>query len=360
MANFTMNEKILRRNQTLLWSAVGLSILFVLYILSPVLTPFMMALAFAYILSPGVRYLERILIPRWLAVFIMVTLLIAIFLGILLVVIPLTRRELNLVIEQLPNWIALYNLNWAPRIDRWLGVDSQLDTAHIRSMIQDALTGTDSLFNTFVSYLQSSAPTLIFMVVSALLVPVLLIYLLLDWEKFITSFRELIPRRFLIPTVRLLQDIDALLASFLRGQISVMLILAFYYSMGLTIAGFDSAIPIGVLTGMLVFIPYLGFMLGLLLAIFSSLLQFDGYYGLIAVGIVFGFGQVLEGMFLTPKIMGNRIGLHPLFIILAIFAFGKIFGFFGVLLAIPMSAALSVVIRRIYAKYRSSSFYTHD
>ena len=101
-------------------------------------------------------------------------------------------------------------------------------------------------------------------------------------------------------------------------------------------------------------------MLGLLLAIFSSLLQFDGYYGLIAVGIVFGFGQVLESMFLTPKIMGNRIGLHPLFIILAIFAFGKIFGFFGVLLAIPMSAALSVVIRRIYAKYRSSSFYTHD
>lgn len=355
-----MNTNKLRRNQTLLWSAVGLGILFVLYILSPVLTPFMMALALAYILSPGVRSLERIYIPRWLAVFIMVVLLIAFFLGILLVVIPLLRRELNLVIEQLPSWISLYNMNWAPRIERWLDVDSQLDVTHIRSLIQDALTGTDSLLNTLLAYFKSSAPTLIFMLISGFLVPVVLIYLLLDWDKLTASFRELIPRRFLVPTVRLLQDIDHLLSSFLRGQIVVMLILAIYYSTGLSLAGFDSAIPIGVLTGLLVFIPYLGFSLGLLLAILSSLLQFDGYYGLIAVGIVFGFGQILEGMFLTPKIMGDRIGLHPLVIILAIFAFGKIFGFFGVLLAIPMSAALSVVIRRIYANYRSSSFYTND
>ncbi|NLY35502.1 MAG: AI-2E family transporter [Alcaligenaceae bacterium] len=355
-----MNEKNLRRNQTLLWSGVGICLLILLYILSPVLTPFMLALALAYILAPGVDLLVRLHLPRWLAVFLMVFLLFAVISGFMLIIIPLLRRELNLVLEQLPLWVQQYNTQLAPNIDEWLGVDSKLDISRIRLLLQDAVTGTDSLVTTAVNYLKASGSTLVFYIASALLTPVVLVYLLFDWHTFLNRFSEIIPRRFLNATLDIGNEIDKLLSSFLRGQILVMLILAVYYSIGLSIAGFDSAIPIGVITGLLVFIPYLGFGLGLLLAILSALLQFEGYYGLIAVAIVFGIGQVFESLYLTPKIMGDRIGLHPLVIIFALFVFGEIFGFFGVLLALPISAALSVLIRRVYGQYLNSTFYTNE
>ncbi|NLY64215.1 MAG: AI-2E family transporter [Alcaligenaceae bacterium] len=355
-----MNEKNLRRNQTLLWSGVGIGLLILLYILSPVLTPFMLAMALAYILAPGVQLLVRLHLPRWLAVSIMIFILFAVILGIMLIVFPLLRREVNLVIEQMPLWVYQYNTNMAPLLDEWFGVDSKLDIIRIRQMLQDAVTGTDSLFTTAVNYLKASGSTFIFFIASAMLTPVVLVYLLFDWHTFLARFIEVIPRRFLESTLSIGNEIDKLLSSFLRGQILVMIILAAFYSIGLSIAGFDSAIPIGVITGLLVFIPYLGFGLGLLLAILSALLQFDGYYGLISVAIVFGIGQIFESLYLTPKIMGDRIGLHPLVIIFALFVFGEIFGFFGVLLALPISAALSVLIRRVYGQYRNSTFYTNE
>ncbi len=352
-----MNEYILRRKQTLLWSGVGLILLVLLYVLSPVLTPFMLGMALAYILVPGVNMLVALKFPRWLSVAIMFFLLIAVILGVLLIVIPLVRKEVGLALEHLPGWVAQYNVNFAPRINHLFGVQAEIDILKIREMLQDAITGTDSLTTTIITYIKSSGSAVIFFFVNLLITPVVLVYLLFDWDKFIISIREVIPRRYLNATLSIFRDIDRLLSSFLRGQILVMLILAAYYSIGLSIAGFESAIPIGVLTGMLVFIPYLGVTFGLLLAILSALLQFDNYYGLISVAIVYGLGQILEGMVLTPKIMGERIGLHPLVIIFALFVFGQIFGFFGVLMALPISAALSVLIRRVYRQYRRSDFY---
>ncbi|MGO1767013.1 MAG: AI-2E family transporter, partial [Advenella sp.] len=242
-------------------------------------------------------------------------------------------------------------------LNHLFGVSAEIDILKIREVLQDAITGTDSLTTTIITYAKSSGSAVIFFFVNLLITPVVLVYLLFDWDKFILSIREVIPRRYLSGTLSVFRDIDRLLSSFLRGQILVMLILAVYYSTGLSLAGFESAIPIGVLTGMLVFIPYLGVTFGLLLAILSALLQFDNYYGLISVAIVYGLGQILEGMVLTPKIMGERIGLHPLVIIFALFVFGQIFGFFGVLMALPISAALSVLIRRVYGQYRRSDFY---
>ncbi|MGX9938113.1 AI-2E family transporter [Advenella kashmirensis] len=352
-----MNEYILRRKQTLLWSGVGLVLLVLLYVLSPVLTPFMLGMALAYILVPGVNMLVALKLPRWLAVGIMFFLLFAIILGVLLIVIPLVRKEVGLAIEQLPGWVAQYNINLAPRLNQLFGVSAEIDILKIREVLQDAITGTDSLTTTIITYAKSSGSAVIIFFVNLLITPVVLVYLLFDWDKFILSIREVIPRRYLDGTLSVFRDIDRLLSSFLRGQILVMLILAVYYSVGLSLAGFESAIPIGVLTGMLVFIPYLGVTFGLLLAILSALLQFDNYYGLISVAIVYGLGQILEGMVLTPKIMGERIGLHPLVIIFALFVFGQIFGFFGVLMALPISAALSVLIRRVYGQYRRSDFY---
>jgi predicted PurR-regulated permease PerM len=153
------------------------------------------------------------------------------------------------------------------------------------------------------------------------------------------------------------QEVDSLLAQYLRGQLLVMLVLAIYYSTGLAIAGFDVALPVGIITGLLVFIPYVGFGLGLGLALIAAMLQFSGWHGLIAVAIVYGIGQVLESFILTPRLVGERIGLHPLVVIFALMAFGQLFGFVGILLALPCSAIMSVVVKHVRAHYLDSSFY---
>jgi predicted PurR-regulated permease PerM len=152
-------------------------------------------------------------------------------------------------------------------------------------------------------------------------------------------------------------ETDALLAQYLRGQLLVMFLLAAYYSMALTIADFDVALPIGMLTGLLVCIPYVGFGLGLALAIIAAILQFEGWNGLVSVAIVYGIGQFIESFFLTPRLVGESIGLHPLTVIFALLAFGQLFGFVGVLLALPASAILSVVFGRVRRHYLTSSFY---
>ncbi|WP_051919424.1 AI-2E family transporter [Basilea psittacipulmonis] len=349
-----------KRNQTIIWVAVGMVCAFLFYILSPVLAPFMLGVAIAYVLAPVVQYLVMMKIPRPVAVGFSVLLLILIILGIILVVFPLLRRELLLVITRIPYWVQLYNTNFAAQVGSFMGVDASIELSAIRSFVQDAVMGTNNMTNSVFEYVLDSSTVVITVVITILLSPIVAIYLLLDWQGFIARTRDLIPRRFLNSAQSLLSDIDSLLSSYLRGQLLVMVILAFYYSIGLTIAGFDSAIPIGILTGMLVFIPYVGIGIGLTLAILTALLQFGDYYGLLAVAIIYGVGQVLEGMVLTPNIMGNRIGLHPLFIIFSVFIFGKLFGFFGVLLALPLCATASVLVRRVYASYRSSTFYTDE
>jgi predicted PurR-regulated permease PerM len=189
------------------------------------------------------------------------------------------------------------------------------------------------------------------------LVPVLLFYLLLDWNQMMARIASAVPRRFIGPTMSMAREVDTLLAQYLRGQLLVMLVLAVYYSVALSIAGFDVALPVGILTGLLVFIPYLGFGLGLVLALIAAVLQFTDWSGLIAVAVIYGAGQVIEGFFLTPRLVGERIGLNPLAVIFALLAFGQLFGFVGVLLALPASAILMVAFKHLRSHYLRSSFY---
>jgi len=166
-----------------------------------------------------------------------------------------------------------------------------------------------------------------------------------------------VPRRYIGATMEMARESDALLAQYLRGQLLVMLVLSVYYSTALAVAGFDVALPVGILSGVLVFIPYLGFGLGLLLALMAAVLQFSDWSGLVAVAIIYGLGQVIEGFFLTPRLVGERIGLDPLAVIFALLAFGQLFGFVGVLLALPASALLMVGFRHLRRHYLRSSFY---
>ena len=195
---------------------------------------------------------------------------------------------------------------------------------------------------------------------TALLIPIVLFYLLLDWHALLARIGRFVPRRWTVAVEDMAHEVDSLLAQYLRGQLLVMLLLAAYYSTGLAIAGFEVALPVGIITGLLVFIPYLGFGLGLVLALIAALLQFGDLSGLVAVAVVYGIGQVIESFFLTPRLVGERIGLHPLAVIFALLAFGQLFGFVGVLLALPASAILLVAFQHLRRHYLASAFYNQQ
>jgi predicted PurR-regulated permease PerM len=189
------------------------------------------------------------------------------------------------------------------------------------------------------------------------LVPVVTFYLLLDWNARVAQLKALVPPRLRERTDGFLDECDAVLGQYLRGQMLVMVALATYYAAALALAGFDLALPVGVFTGLAVFVPYLGFGLGLAMALLAALLQFGTLGALAWVGLIYGIGQVLESFLLTPRLVGERIGLSPLAVIFALLAFGQLFGFVGVLVALPASAVAVVAARRLRAGYLASRLY---
>ena len=218
-------------------------------------------------------------------------------------------------------------------------------------------TSGDEIWSTVLASARIGGTAVLGWLATVVLIPVVLFYLLLDWHPMLARIAGAVPRRWVGRTVGMAQEVDTLLAQYLRGQLLVMLVLATYYSAALAIASFEVALPVGIITGLLVFIPYLGFGLGLMLALIAALLQFADWSGVIAVAVIYGCGQVIEGFFLTPRLVGERIGLNPLAVIFALLAFGQLFGFVGVLLALPASAVLMVAFKHLRRHYLSSSFY---
>jgi len=267
------------------------------------------------------------------------------------------RQEMSALQAQLPNLINKLNSVVAPKLAEWFNVSIQFDAQFLRQLFTDQVAGQEDVIATVASHLRSGGVALLGVLGTLLLVPVVLFYLLLDFHVIRDRFEELIPRRWHAQTTSFLAETDGLLSQFLRGQLSVMLALAVYYSVGLAFTGSPTALPIGILTGLLAFIPYVGYALGLTLALLAAILQFESWSGIIAVGVVYGLGQVIESFFLTPRLVGERIGLHPLAVIFALLAFGQVFGFFGVLLALPASAVLLVGLKRLRAVYLASEFY---
>jgi predicted PurR-regulated permease PerM len=225
---------------------------------------------------------------------------------------------------------------------------------YLNSNVEDAL-------GSVLASLKMGGSVAFTLIGNAILIPVALFYLLMDWGRFIGQLRGLIPPRMRAGSDQFLGEADAVLGQYLRGQLLVMLLLAVFYSVGLALFGLDLAMPIGIFTGLAMFVPYLGFGVGLVLALFAGLLQFTATVGIgqtaAMVAVVYGGGQLLEGFFLTPRLVGERIGLHPLAVIFALLAFGQLFGFVGVLVALPLSAVLLVAIRRVKSGYLASRLY---
>ncbi|MBI1891643.1 MAG: AI-2E family transporter [Burkholderiales bacterium] len=349
--------------QSWLWLALGVGLLILLGLLGPVLTPFVIAAILAYALNPGVDWISskrvgKFTIPREVGVIVMMLLLLAALLALGLIVLPILQKEIPLLQEKIPQFLMRLNAFLGPKLQK-LGIEAQFDTASIQQLLTRyfSRSGKEAFAAIFASAKVGGLAVLGWLVTISL-VPIALFYLLLDWHPFLKRLENLIPRRWAGKTIALTKEVDALLAQYLRGQLAVMLALAVYYSASLALAGFDVALPIGILTGLLVFIPYIGYGLGLILAIMAAILQFDNAHGLIAVASIYGIGQIMEGFFLTPRLVGERIGLHALTVIFALLAFGQLFGFVGVLLALPASAVISVAVKHLRAHYLSSQFYT--
>ncbi|MGO4379096.1 AI-2E family transporter [Pseudoduganella sp. RAF19] len=350
------------QKQTVFWVAVWLAFLFLLVTLGPVLTPFLAAAILAYVLNPGVDRLSRFKfarfpLPRALAVTIVVVLFFAAIFALVLIVVPVLQKEIPLLQAAIPTALARMNDAFGPRLHQ-LGVDFSFDSASIKAMVTEQMAKSgDQIWSAVLNSARIGGTAVLGWLATAVLIPVVLFYMLLDWHDLLARVAAAVPRRWIGSTVGMAQEADTLLAQYLRGQLLVMLVLACYYSATLALAGFDVALPVGILTGLLVFIPYLGFGLGLLLALMSAVLQFSDWSGVIAVAVIYGFGQIIEGFFLTPRLVGERIGLNPLAVIFALLAFGQLFGFVGVLLALPASALLMVAFRHLRRHYLSSSFY---
>lgn len=343
--------------QTLMWTALGLAFLVLIYYLSPILTPFLAGAIFAYILNPGVNWLERKKLPRAVGALIMVVVLLLAVLLLFLIIAPLISKQVAQLNSHLPTVLAKLDNVVAPKINAWFGWDVQFDAESIKNFIAEHMQGADGIGARLIASLRIGGLALVGIVGNIVLIPLVLFYLLDVWPKLLRSIEFGVPRRWQAQVTDIAGEIDTVLAQFLRGQLAVMGLLAIYYSVALWIGGVAFALPIGLLTGCLVFVPYLGFGTGLTLALLVAVLQPDVTHALIAVAVVFTIGQVLESFILTPKIVGKSIGLHPLAVVFALLAFGQVFGFFGVLLALPASAVILVGLRRLTRTYLNSPFY---
>jgi predicted PurR-regulated permease PerM len=351
------------QKQAWLWVTLAILLVALLVLLGPVLTPFITAGILAYALNPGVDWLAshrlgRLRLPRAIAVMIMMALLFAFCLMLILIVVPVLEKEIPLLQQQIPVFLSSLNDLIGPRLQA-LGITTRLDVDGIKGLLSERVAAAGSgIWSSVLSSARIGGIALLGWMVTLFLIPVALFYLLLDWHPMLAKLEASVPRRWAGRVVRLAHEVDSLLAQYLRGQLLVMLVLALYYSVALGLAGLEVALPVGIITGLLVFIPYVGFGLGMILALVAAVLQFDSLQGVLIVAGIYGAGQVIEGFFLTPRLVGERIGLHPLTVIFALLAFGQLFGFVGVLLALPASAVISVALRHMRNNYLNSSFYT--
>jgi len=320
------------------------------YLLAPVLTPFVAAALLAYVGDPLADRLQKLKMPRTLAV---VTVFLITFVVVALLVLlvgPLIGAQVSALFDALPEIAHRVEQVWLPTTMGWLNIDAGADVG-----FGPFLDKYGEMFGSWsgkaLLSVSKSGGALAAAVLSLFLIPIITFYLLRDWDMIIAHLGALIPDSQRETVVELARESDEVLGAFLRGQVLVMLGLAIIYSLGLTLVGVEYAIAIGVVAGLVSFVPYLGFVFGIVLAGLTVALEPNPLWNLVGVIATFSVGQLIEGSFLTPKLVGDRIGLHPVIIIFAVAAGGQLFGFFGILLALPAAAVLSVVVRFAFHRY---------
>lgn len=343
-------------------SAVGLSLVALVAIsvnlLGPILTPFFLGAFLAYLGDPWVDRVEAWGLGRALSATLVFALIAAVLLTALMLFLPLLALELSALLQGLPASFVWLQAVLAPLVSDWTGVN--LHALDLKGLAQNFLgewQQSSDVMGYLLSQLTQSGLAIFGSLMTIALTPVVAFYLMRDWDQLVTRLDQLIPR----PKISVIRQLtvagDEMLAAFIRGQLLVMILLGIFYAVGLGLVGLDMALIIGLVAGLASIVPYLGFILGLLLAAIAAAYQFQDWVHPVYVLTVFVLGQVLEGSLLTPWLVGDRIGLHPVAVIFAVLAGGQLFGFIGVLVALPVAAVLMVLVRYWIGRYLASAFY---
>ncbi len=336
------------------------------YLLAPVITPFAVAAGLAYLGDPLTDRLEHAGIGRWrlgrtLAVIIVFLLIVLVLALLLLVLVPLLIDELRHLLENLPRYLEWLSGTALPWLLTAVGMEPDvLDTRQLIDTAKSYWREISTAAFEVLGSLGKGGQVVLQWIANLVLVPVVTFYLLRDWDALVGGVRRLLPRRAEPRVVTIVGEIDEVLGAFIRGQLIVMLALGLIYSLGLWLVGINLAFLIGMGAGLLSIVPYLGSIIGLLGAAGVALFQYQDLMHVLLVLGVFGVGQALEGMVLTPMLVGDRIGLHPVAVIFAVLVGGQLFGFLGILLALPAAAALNVLVRHASVEYRGSELYASE
>ncbi|WP_020183570.1 AI-2E family transporter [Methylotenera sp. 1P/1] len=337
-------------------------IAFVVYLLSPILTPFLIAAVLAYICDPLVDWLSDTKVGKYsmgrtiATTLVLLGFLLAIVI-LFLILVPLLQKQSLLIVERLPVMVDNLRHSVEPWLQSKLGISMAIDSSHLQDIITKNWKTTGDIVSEILKTAGTQGLAFIGLLANLFLFPIVFFYLLRDWDELVSHVGELIPRDWIDGVTTIAKEVDQVVAEFLRGQLSVMLALCVFYSISLWLVGLDMALSIGLIAGLLSFVPYLGFALAFILAVLLAILQFSSFAEVVPVLIVFGLGQFIESFFLTPLLVGERIGLHPVIVILALLAGGQLFGFAGVLLALPVSAAIAVGLRHTKDNYLNSDAY---
>lgn len=338
------------------WLALALLLVMggLIYLLGPILTPFLAGALLAYIFDPLVDRLEAHGWSRVLGTVAVIVLAGLTVFGLILIALPLFQGQFAELSQRLPAFLDLLQTRFLPWLQQTFGITIDSDFSAIKAWLTEQATQNSA---SWLPTLQTGALAILGIVVNLLLIPVVMFYLLKDWDVMVARVAALVPYGWRTTVTRIARTMDAVVGEFMRGQLAVMTILALYHAIALWALGLDYALPIGILTGLLSFVPFLGIGLGVTLALLVALLQFGDWSGVAWVAGIFVVGQLIEGYVITPRIVGERVGLHPVAVIFALAAFGQLFGFVGVLLAVPLAAILLVALRELRTVYETSTLY---
>jgi len=340
------------------WLGVLLGIVLLYWLFSPVMFPFAAGITMAYFLEPIVSKLERNKIPRWLGTLITLAGFLFFIVLILLLISPMVIAQITALALALPDYIEKAREHLIPWAKHWISEISPNYAQHIEAAKSSTTENAAAFLSSALKGIVSGGLSLINIITLFILTPVIAFYVLRDWDKMTAIIDNLIPRKSYAIIKEQLSEINKTLSGFIRGQALVCLCLGLFYAIGLRLSGLEYGVTVGLVAGVLTIIPYVGTVFGFALSTLLAVVQFEG--DLIRIGIVilvFVIGQGLEGYILTPKLVGDRVGLHPVWILFAIIAGLSLLGFTGALIAVPVAAVIGVLVRFAAKKYKESDIY---
>lgn len=355
-----MNDAPLSMRQRRPWIAAGLAFLVLLYLLAPILTPFVIGAGLAYLGDPLVDRLQRLRLSRTAGVAVVFVVLTLLLMLAIFALVPLLQQQFLTLLRNLPDWLTWLQTSGLPKLGIKLPADLQLNPEGLRQLVSEHWSGASDVLTRIWQQASKSTGALLTLLANLFLVPIVTFYLLRDWDLLVAWIRGMIPPRWLPMSTQLAGEANDVLGAFIRGQLLVMAALSVYYVVTLWIAGLDLALVVGLIIGLVSFVPYLGTIIGVLIATIAMLVQTQELWPLLWLALIFGIGQFLESNVLTPLLVGDKIGLHPVAVIFAVMAGGQLFGFIGVLLALPAAAVLAVLMRHFKDQWLSSPFYHHS